>query len=211
MADWYTTDSDEAQERLHDAWPDAPLDRLEVCTMLLEVAQEQVIAYAPEEYTPAAAPDADPFTVTGDAGTYTLIRGVARVFVTIRSSGVQWAQTYPAPGEMPAAFTPADYLDTGSPNGQAGFYGGAGGIYLYNQQDITDPFEWTYEYEAGGTSSTPTRFVYAQLQQAVNLWNAGRVSSDGTVGAEPFSFTPRPLDKTIRQIIRPLDGKPHVL
>lgn len=60
-------------------------------------------------------------------------------------------------------------------------------------------------------SVTPARYVYAQLQQAVNLWNAGRVATDGNVGDGGFTFTPRPLDKTIRSIIRPVDGKPHVL
>lgn len=58
---------------------------------------------------------------------------------------------------------------------------------------------------------TPARYVYAQLQQAVNLWNAGHVATDGNVGDGGFTFTPRPLDKTIRSIIRPVDGKPHVL
>lgn len=57
----------------------------------------------------------------------------------------------------------------------------------------------------------PNRWVYAQLKQAENLWNAGRVSGNGEVGVEQFTFTPRPLDKTIRGIIRPIDGKPHVL
>ena len=56
-----------------------------------------------------------------------------------------------------------------------------------------------------------TRYVGAQLQQAKNLWNAGRASGDGDVGAEGFSFTPRPLDKSIKQMIRPPDGKPHAL
>ena len=55
------------------------------------------------------------------------------------------------------------------------------------------------------------RYVYAQLQQAQNLWNAGRVAPTGDLGDGGFSFTPRPLDKTIRQIIRPVDGKPHAL
>ena len=55
------------------------------------------------------------------------------------------------------------------------------------------------------------RYVYAQLQQTINLWNAGRVAPTGDLGDGGFSFTPRPLDKTIRQIIRPVDGKPHAL
>lgn len=58
----------------------------------------------------------------------------------------------------------------------------------------------------------PHRYVLAQLQQAKNLWNAGRVtSSEGDMGAEGYTFTPRPLDKTIRQMIRPIHGGPRVL
>jgi hypothetical protein len=56
----------------------------------------------------------------------------------------------------------------------------------------------------------PTRYVYAQLQQAQNLWNAGATSSDGSLGADGYSFVPRPLDKTIRQIIRPTTGAASV-
>jgi hypothetical protein len=49
----------------------------------------------------------------------------------------------------------------------------------------------------------PSRLVYAQLKHAENLWNAGRVSSQGDMGMDSFTFTPRPLDKTIREMIRP--------
>lgn len=59
-------------------------------------------------------------------------------------------------------------------------------------------------------TETPFNYVFAQLRQAQNLWNAGRVTSGGEVGMESFTFTPRPLDKTIRGIIRPTDGKPDV-
>lgn len=52
----------------------------------------------------------------------------------------------------------------------------------------------------------PARMAYAQLQQAKNLWNAGRVDSAGDVGPDGFSFTPRPLDKTVQSIIRPRSG-----
>lgn len=57
----------------------------------------------------------------------------------------------------------------------------------------------------------PQRYVYAQVQQAKNLFNAGRVANDGSTGAEGFTFTPRPLDKTIRAIIRPQSGGRDVL
>ncbi|WP_262002224.1 hypothetical protein [Microbacterium sp. Mcb102] len=52
----------------------------------------------------------------------------------------------------------------------------------------------------------PFNLVYAQLQQAKNLWAAGRADENGGVGSEGFSFVPRPLDKTIRSIIRPVNA-----
>lgn len=65
---------------------------------------------------------------------------------------------------------------------------------------------------AGWTAvpDVPSNLVYAQLQQAKNLWNAGRAQQDGIIGGEGYSFTPRPLDKTIRQLIRPRKGVPNV-
>lgn len=59
-------------------------------------------------------------------------------------------------------------------------------------------------------ATIPNRWVYAQLKQAENLWNAGRVSGSGDVGVEQFTYTPRPLDKTIKNIIRPQKGRPRV-
>lgn len=56
----------------------------------------------------------------------------------------------------------------------------------------------------------PDEYAYWQLEQARNLWNAGRTSGDGIVGAEGYTFQPRPLDKTIKDGIRPKDGKPDV-
>jgi hypothetical protein len=52
----------------------------------------------------------------------------------------------------------------------------------------------------------PSRLVLAQLRQATNLWEAGQVSSAGDMGGDGYVFTPRPLDKTIRGIIRPIKG-----
>lgn len=60
-------------------------------------------------------------------------------------------------------------------------------------------------------SPTPDRYVLAQLRQAQSIWDAGRVNTNGGIGDGGFVFTPRPMDKTIKAIIRPADGKPHVL
>lgn len=120
MLTWYSVDADdtETQERLAAAWGDAPVQNLETCAMLLEVAAGQVWAFTPESEDDEGEP------------------------VAIIATG----------------------------------------------------------------SAVPARLVYAQLQQAVNLWNAGRVSSSGDVGMDSFTYTPRPLDKTIRLVIRPTKG-----
>jgi len=143
MAEWFTVEgttpeeANTAQERLAAAWPDAPMSNLEVCSLVLETAREQVIAYAPD---PEEAPE--------------------QITALLESLGYSAAAI-------------AAVLD---------------GLAL---DPPADPLR---------------RYVYAQLSQAVNLWNAGRVSSDGDVGVDGFTFTPRPLDKTIRAIIRPTGG-----
>ncbi|MDY0827546.1 hypothetical protein SK224_00230 [Microbacterium sp. BG28] len=110
---WYiAAESGDEYDRLLNAWEDAPFEQLELLGMLLEVAKEQVIAYAPA-------------------------------------------------------------LAEGEP--------------------------------------LPARYVLGQLEQAKNLWAAGTVSSDGNIGDGGYSFTPRPMDKTVRGIIRPRDGRPSVL
>lgn len=63
-------------------------------------------------------------------------------------------------------------------------------------------------YLIGG--GIPARYVHAQLMQAKNLWNAGRATENGDIGDGGFVFTPRPMDKTIKGIIRPEDGRPDV-
>ena len=57
--------------------------------------------------------------------------------------------------------------------------------------------------------ATPARYVFAQLQQAKNLYNAGRVVGN-QVGPDGFSFVPRPLSKEIQKIIRPQSGVARV-
>lgn len=124
MAKWHTVtntdepdeDENDARDRLLAAWPGAPLENLEVLSMLLTTAKGDVIAYAPE---------------------------------------------------------PAE------------------------DEDIEhDPLD---------------RYVLAQLMQTRNLWNAGTTDSEGQIGEGGFTFTPRPLDRTIRGVIRPRSGKPRVL
>lgn len=108
---WYSIDDTDAMNRIVEAWSEAPLENEEVLGMLLDIAREQVLAYAP----------------------------------------------------------------------------------LADQPTADNP-------------KPKVRLVYAQLQQAKNLWSAGSVSPAGEFGSEGYSFTPRPLDKVIRGIIRPVRG-----
>lgn len=56
----------------------------------------------------------------------------------------------------------------------------------------------------------PTRYVFAQLMQAKNLWNAGTANTEGEMGEGGFVFVPRPMDKTIKRLIVPIDMTPDV-
>lgn len=49
MAKWYRADEDdpEEMERLMNAWPEAPVMNLEVLSMILNIARQDVIDYAP--------------------------------------------------------------------------------------------------------------------------------------------------------------------
>lgn len=54
--------------------------------------------------------------------------------------------------------------------------------------------------------TVPARYVFAQLQDAKNLWLAGR----GEDGPDGFMYAARPLAKDIQKIIRPTSGVPNV-
>jgi len=109
---WHSVDTPEGVDRLRAAWTDAPTENEELLSMLLEVAREQVL---------------------------------------------QWA---PAPAED------EDY-----------------------------------------SVMAPAAYVLAQLNQAANLWNAGRLAAQAD-GAEGFRFTPRMIEKATLKMIRPDEGVP---
>lgn len=57
----------------------------------------------------------------------------------------------------------------------------------------------------------PTRYVYGQLRQAQNIWNAGRVDAQGGVGdGDAFVMRPVPLDWHVKSILRPKRGRIRV-
>ncbi|CAI9386085.1 hypothetical protein [Microbacterium sp. T2.11-28] len=135
---WYTAAPGPGQTRLLAAWPGADsLVNPELVGMLLDVAKEQVLAFAPA------------------------LEPAAQVRTLLEDLGVEEAS-------ITAVITLLDFEDNPS-----------------------DP---------------PTRYAYAQLRQAQTLWAAGEADENGNIGTEGFSYVPRPLDKTIRGIIRPKSG-----
>lgn len=56
----------------------------------------------------------------------------------------------------------------------------------------------------------PENYRYGQLEQAKNLYNAGRVDASGGDGDGSFVARPHPLDWIIKQILRPRRAVPRV-
>jgi hypothetical protein len=57
----------------------------------------------------------------------------------------------------------------------------------------------------------PSSWRMAHLVHIKNLWNASRVSADGTTGLNgEFVIQPRPLDWHVKQILRPARAVPIV-
>lgn len=57
MVTWYTAEDAAAQQRVKAAWVDAPVQNVELLGMLLSVARDQVLAFAP---APAPQPPEEP-------------------------------------------------------------------------------------------------------------------------------------------------------
>jgi hypothetical protein len=153
---WYSTDAEDLTVIVN-AWPDAPISNEVLLGTLLEIAKEQVLAYAPG--------------ASGSEQVALLLDSLGATPETIAAVLDLLDGTFPGDDLLPGADV------------------------LPGDSQLTDP---------------PARYVYAQLQQAKNLWNAGRVAATGEVGADGFSFAPRPLDRDIQRIIRPLSGAASV-
>lgn len=130
MADWF---SDADLEAAHEAIPELPIENETLAGMLLDVAREQVLAFAADDEPAVQVTDLLHNLGVGDAT-------IAQVITLL-------------------------------------------------------------DFEAS-TPGVPTRYVYAQLMQAKNLWLAGK----GEDGPEGFAFSPRPLSKDIQRVIRPTSG-----
>ncbi len=79
------------------------------------------------------------------------------------------------------------------------------------QFGLTDRLEEVLDVLGVVEDTPPFNWVLAQLQQCKNLWAAGRADESGNIGTEGYSFVPRPLDKTIRTMIRPTQGDINAL
>lgn len=218
---WYTTTPQAAVDRLLAAWPDAPIENLETLGFILSTARDQVLAYAP---TPPAGNPA-PYTLNVGGVTWTFDREGDIVHLT--APPTPQADTVPLPeGVRPGAIyydplvggavVPTSVIAASILEVYTAVRSSSVVVFapdsvtreLWYQTDDPDnrpdaPADWD--------TAPPSRYVYAQLRQAENLWNAGRVQVSGDLGDGQYVFTPRPLDKTIQQIIRPPDRKPHAL
>ena len=225
MADWYSSDSAGAQQRVRGAWSDAPVQNAELLGFLLNTARTQVIEFG-EESIPLAPPVFDPEELTFSDGTKVTLSRTADIVTMDAVAGTNPAALAVAK-PIPAAFQPrgnvgayiANSTNVGGPGawfvvvselpaalGVMGVLPGAiaaGPWAPFSAEWLADP--------AGAVPTIPDNWVLAQLMQARNLWNAGRTTGDGEVGPDGFTFRPMPLDKTIRLVIRPIDGKPHAL
>lgn len=207
MSNWYTVATPPEVDRLRAAWPGAPVENVELCATLLDVAREQVEAFAPalDESSDAS------FTLAGgDGGEFSAVFTIRSGWVeAIAHLNVGTSSTSPA-GALPIGYRPeSNAIATNGPetftvypDGAAWFLGTEGGEVRLSYPVPSD---------APAPGDIPSRYAYAQLQQAMNLWAAGRADENGNIGTEGYSFQPRPLDKTIRNIIRPTSGVPSVL
>lgn len=221
MSIWFSVTDSAQQERLLRAWDDAPVENLETCGMLLEVARDQVIAYAPAT-TPAVY---EPVTLTWSTGERVDLSRDGVIVTAVVYPRQDTTKMSPAGLPLPDVFGVAGgdgfiiiNPDDDAPSWQLQVvdspaskvvqpWGAVNTVGPYSPNPAR--FQWVADPAPG--DGVPARYVYAQLMQAKNLYNAGTVNSGGDVGEGGFTFTPRPLDKTVRQIIRPVDGKPHVL
>lgn len=64
--------------------------------------------------------------------------------------------------------------------------------------------------DLGEDDSVPAAYRIAQLMQARNIWNSSKTDPGGSIGDGDFIIRPYPLDKNIRQLLRPKRGLPHV-
>lgn len=225
MSNWYTVATPLEVDRLRAAWPGAPTENVELCATLLDVAREQVEAFAPAAEPEVAVPFPTPLTVVvnsdGVSGTIRFSRepgDVLRLSVDLGNSGPDiegwWGQTV-VPSDATAFLV--DYQAANNYGGQGwaylpgGTFGHTGGTWASGTGFAFDLLANPAVSDPEPAPVVPSRYSYAQLQQAMNLWAAGRADENGNVGTEGYSFQPRPLDKTIRNIIRPTSGVPRVL
>lgn len=64
---------------------------------------------------------------------------------------------------------------------------------------------------APATVIIPSHYRAAQVLQARNIWNASRIDPGASqMNADGFTVTVYPLDWTVRQMLRPIQGRPVV-
>lgn len=83
-------------------------------------------------------------------------------------------------------------------------------VQLYNLLDIAREQVEAYAPSAERTG-VPRNFRQAQLLQARSLWNVSKSNTGSEIGSDAgFTIYIRPLDSTVRQLIRPTRGVPVI-
>ena len=63
---------------------------------------------------------------------------------------------------------------------------------------------------ADGQTTIPRRVVDAQIMQARAIWRAVTAGDDNGIGPDGLTVTTFPMDRTVKNLLRPTPGRPVV-
>lgn len=109
---------------------------------------------------------------------------------SVKPAIIAYAPAVPAvPGtdtDGDGTFSPGDLSGISDPDGDGVF-------------DVVDPGD-----------AVPENWALAQIMQARNTFNAVKASPSGDFDGSSYGITARPLDWSVKQILRPRVGRPRV-
>lgn len=240
MADWYSVETDTQTERLLGAWPGAPAENLELLGMLLDTARNAVVTYAPPfDETPVEGlhitlPPDNPADFMYSA---TLPITIIQPPTAVGYANISWARFGATPGGTPNADPTVLEAELRAQGVEATVTGVTGRTYRIEARgvvltgDIEDDetgeittlfplvttmtstgetrYQWIYAAPLAG--GVPTEYAYVQLRHAVALWNTGADTGAGISDDGFQAYIERPLDATLKKILRPVHGYSHAL
>ena len=83
-------------------------------------------------------------------------------------------------------------------------------VLAYAPADPTDIDDGVIDGGDAGTDFTvPTRYRVAQLLQVRNIWNVSKIDTgSGDMGEGSFTISPFPMDRSVKNLIRPKSPVP---